>query len=873
MRNYVRIAVRVCTCAALIGTCRVALASQASHELALVEKGQARGVIVHGPESRGSAELLRRYVQRSTGAKLDVVAEKDAGERPQVHVGLTRRAKHLGLPAIDLDRDGFIVRSDLGKRSDGPRLLLVGKDATSTEFAVIEFLERFLGFRYFFPGKLGTCLDKLDILTVPPIDLRKEPHFKSRLMSGVYGGGDFMRFNRFRRRYEFHHALIRILRPSKYAKTNPEYYPIRGGERYVPTRDDDHSWQPCLTCPGVFRVCVETARKTFDKHPDVVGFSLGINDSHGFCECPECMKSRKRWGEEEGTKLSNHYFTLLNKVADEVAKTHPGKMLGCLGYFNVRWPPDFKLRDNVCVYLCNDRSQYSSPEFRRRDVDILRGWSEVCKHPCIYEWLFGGGYVVPRIYTRRLHTALNATYRCGGDGYYSEAYPNWGLDGPKLWIVSRLLWDLDEDPEALRREFCQRLYGAAAETMDTYYAELERLWVPPRDATWGERIHCFYSVEQIDKYPIEAIERLEVLLRRAAKEAGSDLARARVAHAAKSFKLTAMFARQRGICHKAVSKRPTPGRELDSMFAALKQARAMDKGIWDYVRSEIVPDRWTLHRKKAGFENVAGPFRRAVSVDYEQVLSRQAMHWIVAREAGAFERAGGKGDLENRLREALARERARHGIDLGATGLAAVPRAPKPPRIDGTIGSDEWEAATKVTGLTLLGGKTLAEEQTVFHLMWDDKNVYAAADCVDAEAPRVLAACKLRDSPVYRDDDVELFFIPPRQKPARARGKPDWFYQIIVSPIGAIYDAYAAKPTWNTNIAPRTRIEKGRWQMEVAVPWKDIGGPPKAWDVWRANFCRGNRSPSRPEKELSAWARSRAAFNDPAYFGVLIFRP
>ena len=863
MRRHVRLA--ACACAVFACTWHVALS--ASDGLVLVEKGQARAVIVCGPQCLGAAKLLRDTIQRSTGAALALVDERQAGERVQVHVGLTGRAKRLGLPPADLDRDGFVVRRD------GPRLLLVGKDPTSTEFAVIEFLERFVGFRCFFPGKLGTCLDKLESLVVPPIHLRREPHFKSRLMSGMYGAGGFMRLNRFRRRYEFHHNLLRILRPSTYAKTHPEFYPVRSGRRYVPASDDDHSWQPCLTCPGVLRVCVETARKFFDAHPDAVGFSLGVNDSRGFCTCPACMDERRRLGEEEGTKLSNYYFTFLNKVADQVAKTHPGKILGCLGYVNVRWAPDFALRDNICVYICNDRSQYSSPGFRRRDIEILREWSRVCKRPCIYEWLFGGGFVVPRIYTRRLHTALNATWRCGGDGYYSEAYPNWALDGPKLWIVSRLLWDLDEDPAALRREFCQKLYGAAADTMNAYYRELERLWVPPRDGVWGERIHSFYQPDQLDCYPAEAVERLEAMLRRAAAEADSALAKARVAHVVKGFTLTAMFARQRAVCRAPGLASPAAGGGLAAMLKALGQARAIDKTIWDYVRSEIVPDRWTFHRKGAGFESVAAPMRRAIGVDYAQILSLGAIRRIVAREAEAFRQAGGKGDLEKRLRDALARQSARHGIELGGRVIAGVPRAPKPPRIDGTIDPAEWTAAARLTGLTLLGGKTLAKEQTVLHLMWDDRHIYVAADCVEAEAPVVLAAHTQRDTPVYRDDDVELFLIPPRRGADTARAESDSFYQIIVSPIATIYDAYAASPTWDAHIAPKTRVAKGRWQMELAVPWDDLGGKPSAWEVWRANFCRGNRSPTGRAAELSSWARARSAFNDPTYFGLLVFRP
>ena len=843
------------------------LASPAGNDLVIVEKGKAQAVIVHGPDSKGSAGLLRGYIQASTKAKLPIVAEKDATKGARIHVGLTELVKKAGLPPADMDRDGFVVRRD------GANLLLVGKDATSTEFAVIEFMERFLGYRHFFPGSLGTCLDRMDTLAVPSIDLRREPHFKSRLMSGLYGASSYLRFNRFRSRYAFHHNLLRIVRPSKYVKTNPEFFPILGGKRYLPEEDDDNSWQPCLTEPGVIRVSIETARQAFDNNPNLMGFSVGINDSNMFCECDRCMAVRMKFDKEDSSNIAGYFYTYMNKVAEEVARTHPGKMIGCLAYFNCRFPPPFKLNDNICVYQCNDRSQYSSPDFRHRDIEIMRDWGRVCKNPCIYEWLFGGYFVVPRIYTHRLHLALNAIHRNGGDGYYSEAYPNWGLDGPKLWIVSRLLWDLDEDPEALRREFCQRLYGAAADTMDAYYTELERLWAPPHDAQWSEGIYSFRGPEQLDCYPIEAVERLEAFLKRAAAEADSDLARARVAFVAKTFKLSAMFVRQREFYRKYAASPPKPGTEVMEMLRSVARIKAMDKEISEYIRTVVVPDQWTFFRSKSEFEDIKNNILYAVGVDYEQLLSVRAVNWIVAREAEAFQKAGGKGDLEKRLSDAIEAERKRNKLSFGGNALAAVPRAPKPPKIDGRIDPGEWKAATRLTGLTLLGGKEPAKEQTTLLLMWDDENIYAASDCVEADAPDVRAVHKLRDSFVFRDDSVELFFVPPAERVIARGDKPNWFYQIIISPIGAVYDAYAAKTRWNARIKPKAGVKKGSWQVEVAIPWQDFGGKPKAWEVWRSNFCRGNRTPGGETQELSSWVPSRHAFNDPTYFGLLIFRP
>ena len=84
---------------ALFAVTREVLASPAGNDLVIVEKGKAQAVIVHGPDSKGSAGLLRGYIQASTKAKLPIVAEKDATKGARIHVGLTELVKKAGLPS------------------------------------------------------------------------------------------------------------------------------------------------------------------------------------------------------------------------------------------------------------------------------------------------------------------------------------------------------------------------------------------------------------------------------------------------------------------------------------------------------------------------------------------------------------------------------------------------------------------------------------------------------------------------------------------------------------------------------------------------------------------------------------------------------
>jgi hypothetical protein len=55
-----------------------------------------------------------------------------------------------------------------------------------------------------------------------------------------------------------------------------------------------------------------------------------------------------------------------------------------------------------------------------------------------------------------------------------------------MYVRARLLWDAGQDVDALIREWCDRLYGAAAPALYGYFQALERTWC----STWTSRRTC-----------------------------------------------------------------------------------------------------------------------------------------------------------------------------------------------------------------------------------------------------------------------------------------------------------------------------------------------------------------------------------------------
>ena len=80
--------------------------------------------------------------------------------------------------------------------------------------------------------------------------------------------------------------------------------------------------------------------------------------------------------------------------------------------------------------------------FDRRSV---ASWISTSHEVGIYDYIYGDEiYKIPRLYTRTAERYLKFAYNQGVSYYYAEAYPGpWWLEGPKLYVYSKLLWDVE----------------------------------------------------------------------------------------------------------------------------------------------------------------------------------------------------------------------------------------------------------------------------------------------------------------------------------------------------------------------------------------------------------------------------------------------
>jgi len=154
----------------------------------------------------------------------------------------------------------------------------------------------------------------------------------------------------------------------------------------------------------------------------------------------------------------------------------------------------------------------------------------------------------------------------------------------------------------------------------------------------------------------------------------------------------------------------------------------------------------------------------------------------------------------------------------------AIPYIDKAPTIDGVINPGEWDGATSLTGLKVLGTKELAKDPTVLWVAYDDENLYVAYKCFGPVTP--VGHDRGRGGAYWEDDTMEVFFA--------AKADSGGYYQILANCAGGYSDVAnngasidPIKVSYKANISPAynsigAKAEDLYWQGEMAVSWKSM---------------------------------------------------
>ncbi|MHB8996223.1 MAG: DUF4838 domain-containing protein [Armatimonadota bacterium] len=837
--------------------------------------GPQQAVIVY--EDTAKAETvtaykdLASYLKKATGKDFTVLSDSayqtSVGGLP-IYVGRCGAVKAaLRREVTRLDRDAYIVSVE-------PRqVMLVGRSPWATYWAVCQFLEDYVGVRWLIPGAIGEDVPQQATITVPVGKKTYSPVMLSRLWSGAQHGGDWNLRQRIHDRYKFHHNLIHVFDVNKYWDTHPEYFPIHGDKRYKPGKDD-HAWQPCTGIEATVQVAADAAREAFRNDPSLESFSLGMNDGSGWCECPACKAIDRPLGTWHGFSgdKSVLYYTWMNKVAANLEKDYPEKKLGCLAYHDVILPPPFKLHHNIIPYFTSNRADYFDPQFRAVDEALIAKWAQCATQMGIYDYAYGVGFAVPRIYNHLFQDAVKYAAKNKVKGFYAEVYPNWGLDGPKLYTMARIAWNPGVNVDAVTADWNERMFREAAAPMKRYFAIAEDTWRRQKgQGAWAYRLAA--DPAQFEVFPPAVIDEMTKCLEQAKAMAKDDIVKQRLQFFAKTFGLTQLLTRNywAGQQIQELIEKQAPIEEVaTAMRGMVDKMAAID--VDTYFKEAFANDPvayfpplngWFTPLKGGAATNATRYFASAVANEAvalarkEKNVSGQTIRKHINRRVDEIFGSGGS----EHYQATVARMR-----DM-ALKLGAASKLTEPVKVDGVLDEPVWKTADVLTNFVIWGGTGKSDQETKVRLAHDGKDLYVALECFQDTS--ALVADSSRDGSLWKDDSVEMFVN-------RDMGAVP-FAQFIVNAKGAFFDQYdqngqddyAKRLAYNFNASWAAKVYPDKWTGEVRIPLKELGVDPAKQSLLRMNFVRNARLGK--DHHISAWFSSLRAHADPLSRGWVMF--
>jgi len=556
----------------------------AAAQVRLVDHGQACSVVVTADSptatARYAAEELVSHVKRATGVDLAVVGEANAPQDPhtRIYVGETDAARHCGIEVERLPREAYVLRSvgnDLfivGREDEGDPLDQSNPNA-GTLFGVYEFIERYLGVRWLWPGELGTYVPKTGKIEFWSVNETKVPALAFRSLvwnriAQIANGGKLSQEDarlgfspEGARRYgEALRVLLRRHRmggmdakpPSghafsgwwkKYGQEHPEWFALRrDGTRGHPDKDYDHV-PMCVSNEELQDFIVEQ----WDGESVL---RLGPVDSPGRCTCEECrawdgpQPDPPPWfatalykGDHRSQELftgatSDRYARFWKTLQEKAAKRNPNAVVsGSFIYENEFPAPVTGIKLNRNIYA----------EFVQWQDRNLR-WFPM--HPEAYEWIkqqwlgwretglrmayrpnyLHDGYVMPHFETRQSGEFFKFAYDRGMEGArFDSLTGQWAAQGLRLYMHMRLIAKPQLTLEEIRAEYLSA-FGPAAATLDKYFQYWEdyaednvlpfvELW---SDTGWR---YSNYVRRAHKAFPPQVFEPAEALLDQALAEA------------------------------------------------------------------------------------------------------------------------------------------------------------------------------------------------------------------------------------------------------------------------------------------------------------------------------------------------------------------
>ncbi len=473
-------------------------------------------VLAPGSDAREehAARELRHWMAQITGKKALLLAEPSLSKTRKIFVGLGwATAFAEDLREIE-GTDGYAVRSKDGN------IYVFGVRPRGTFYGVHALLERNTDIIWPRPNpEFEAFFSKQPKLELTVADFRSLPIFEKRHISRAGHHNSHLVFQRWNARNALNspwslHTGNRYLiwRDGAQLGYMRAYLTLvdSDDEKIRPLIDgqrDPSRWRhPCFTYPGTVKEMVAGIRRAMETLPgqEIEHFSASIEDNWLVCTCPDCLspiilpdgqklEARSQDASRDPLFFSTRNTLMLNKVAEEVSKDYPDLKIESLAYIFTAEPPKVPVHPMIMPQYAayptkNERypilsgkgqqvSIYDKEIWKRR----FEQWGDLKKGELgIFGYYYTSGYNALADTAAEDFRAL-AKYEAvqamtEGFAVDTDEPSIWDADAIEKWVISKLMWDPYQDPNALRKEYIRRVYRGAEKEMTEFYRLIHDSW-------------------------------------------------------------------------------------------------------------------------------------------------------------------------------------------------------------------------------------------------------------------------------------------------------------------------------------------------------------------------------------------------------------
>lgn len=439
---------------------------QAQSEFVFYKNGSTIPVIVLAEKPKGieskTAQLFAQNFKQLTGKNIDIITEsksKNINDKILFFVGNTIESKQYKLQE-KIKWDGFaIVQND-------KHVSLIANQGMGLLYGANAFFERYAKVFYVDDNEKTNSSDKGIIITED--EWISNPDFMVR--SVYFPQAKDYNYNLWNATQTIEekwniwgHNLNKIVDGNIVVNDQTIYAQYNG------IRNDA---QYCFSSNKLFEALKSGIIKKIAENPDATYFSISPNDNGIICECENCKKLN------QPKSASNAVFMMVNKLA----KQFPDLFFTSLAYSTTNKPPlNIKLEKNTAVLVSTiDYPKGIAIKESNKEKEFstwISDWKNCSQN--IFVWDYTVQYTnyfdfFPNI--PALQKDLQYFKSIGITGIFEQgSEENYSLFGDyKSYVISKLLWNSEEDLEKLKYNFYENAYPTSADYIAEFVTSLEK---------------------------------------------------------------------------------------------------------------------------------------------------------------------------------------------------------------------------------------------------------------------------------------------------------------------------------------------------------------------------------------------------------------